>query len=124
MKALLEKLQIKDVNIGSCSGPNDWYEDPQSEKIISYDPATGNPIATVLQATEKTYDDVMTQAVNAFQSWRMLPAPKRGLVVRDLGDALREYCEPLGELVSLEMGKIRAEGIGEVQEMIDKLKKG
>ncbi len=119
MKALLDKLQIKDVNIGSCSGPDDWYEDSQSEKIVSYDPATGNPIATVLQATEKTYEDVMIQAVNAFQSWRMLPAPKRGLVVRDLGEALREYCEPLGELVTLEMGKIRAEGIGEVQEMID-----
>ncbi len=119
MKALLDKLQIKDVNIGTCSGPDDWYEDSQSEKIVSYDPATGNPIATVLQATEKTYEDVMTQAVNAFQSWRMLPAPKRGLVVRDLGEALREYCEPLGELVTLEMGKIRAEGIGEVQEMID-----
>jgi len=119
MKELLDKLQIKDVNIGSCSGPDDWYEDPQSEKIVSYDPATGNPIATVLQATEKSYENVMTQAVDAFQSWRMLPAPKRGLVVRDLGDALREYCEPLGELVSLEMGKIKAEGIGEVQEMID-----
>ncbi|MEE8376863.1 MAG: aldehyde dehydrogenase family protein [Candidatus Aminicenantaceae bacterium] len=119
MKALLDKLQIKDVNIGSCSGPDDWYEDSQSEKIVSYDPATGNPIASVLQATEKTYEDVMIQAVNAFQSWRMLPAPKRGLVVRDLGEALREYCEPLGELVTLEMGKIRAEGIGEVQEMID-----
>ena len=119
MKALLEKLQIKDVNIGSSSGPNDWYEDPQSEEIISYDPSTGDPIASVLQATEKTYEAVMTQAVNAFQSWRMLPAPKRGLVVRELGNALREYCEPLGELVTLEMGKIRAEGIGEVQEMID-----
>lgn len=119
MKALLDKLQIKDVNIGSCSGPDDWYEDSQSEKIVSYDPATGNPIASVLQATEKTYEDVMIQAVNAFQSWRMFPAPKRGLVVRDLGEALREYCEPLGELVTLEMGKIRAEGIGEVQEMID-----
>jgi len=119
MKTLLDKLQIQDVNFGSCSGPNEWYEDPHSEKIVSYDPATGNPIATVLQATEKTYEKVMTQAVRAFQSWRLLPAPKRGLVVRDLGIALREYCEPLGELVTLEMGKIRAEGIGEVQEMID-----
>ncbi len=119
MKELLDKLQIKDVNIGSCSGPDDWYGDPKSEKIVSYDPATGNPIATVLQATEKTYEDVLNQAVKAFQSWRMLPAPKRGLVVRDLGEALREYKEPLGELVTLEMGKIRAEGIGEVQEMID-----
>ncbi len=88
MNDLLKKLQIKDVNIGSCSGPDDWYEDPKSEKIVSYDPATGNPIATVLQATETTYENVVAQADKAFKSWRMLPAPKRGLVVRDLGEAL------------------------------------
>ena len=119
MKELLEKLKIQDVNIGSCAGPNDWFEDSQSEEIVSYDPATGDRIASVLQATEKTYEDVMTEASRAFKSWRMLPAPKRGLFIRDLGEALREFCEPLGELVTLEMGKIRAEGIGEVQEMID-----
>ena len=70
-------------------------------------------------ATARTYDTVVQQAQSAFQTWRMLPAPKRGLVVRDLGNALRESLEPLGELVTLEMGKIRNEGIGEVQEMID-----
>ncbi|MGD2295727.1 MAG: aldehyde dehydrogenase family protein [Candidatus Aminicenantes bacterium] len=119
MKELLDKLQIKDVNIGACAGPDDWYEDPDSEEIVSYDPATGNPIAKVLQATAKTYEQVMARAVEAFKTWRMLPAPKRGLIVRDLGEALREVREPLGELVTLEMGKIKAEGIGEVQEMID-----
>ena len=61
----------------------------------------------------------MTQADASFKAWREVPAPKRGQVVRDLGDLLREYKEPLGDLVSLEMGKIKAEGHGEVQEMID-----
>jgi len=119
MKELLKKLHIEDVNRGSCSGPDDWYDDPQAEKIVSLDPTTGNPIASVLQATERTCDQVMKKADESFKSWRMTPAPRRGLVVRDLGEALREYKEPLGELVTLEMGKIKAEGIGEVQEMID-----
>lgn len=119
MKKLLEKLGIKEVNYGACSGPEDWYEDPQSEEIVSYNPTTGEPIAKVLQATEKTYEQVLTQATEAFKKWRMIPAPKRGLIIRDLGDALRELKEPLGELVTLEMGKIKMEEIGEVQEMID-----
>jgi aldehyde dehydrogenase (NAD+) len=119
MNNILEKLQVKEVNIGSCAGPDDWYEDSQSEDIISYNPATSEPIAKVLQATEKTYEQVMNKTVSAFKEWRMMPAPKRGLIVRDLGEALRESIEPLGELVSLEMGKIKAEGVGEVQEMID-----
>ena len=119
MKELLEKLRIKDVNIGACAGLDDWYEDPASEEIVSYNPTTGEPIAKVLQATEKTYEQVLTAAVEGFKAWRMLPAPKRGLVVRDLGEALREKKEPLGDLVTIEMGKIRAEGHGEVQEMID-----
>lgn len=119
MKGLLEKLNLKDTNMGACSGPEDWYEDPQSEKLISYNPADGEPIAAVLQATAKTYEQVVTAAVDAFKTWRMVPAPQRGLIVRDLGEALREAKEPLAELVSLEMGKIRAESLGEVQEMID-----
>lgn len=119
MKKILEKLKIKDVNIGSCSGPGAWYEDPHSRELISYNPANGEPIATVLQATERTYEQVVNQATQAFNKWRMMPAPKRGLVVRDLGNALRQLKEPLGELVTLEMGKIKVEGTGEVQEMID-----
>lgn len=119
MKNILEKLGIKDVNPGACAGPDDWYEDPQSEEIVSYNPTTGEPIAKVLQATERTYEQVVGQATEAFKKWRMTPAPKRGLLIRDFGDALRELKEPLGELVTLEMGKIRVEGIGEVQEMID-----
>jgi aldehyde dehydrogenase (NAD+) len=119
MKKILDKLNIKDVNIGACSGEGAWFEDPKGHELISYNPATGEPVAKVIQATDKTYEQVIEQAVQGFKTWRMTPAPKRGQVVRDLGEALRELKEPLGELVTLEMGKIRAEGIGEVQEMID-----
>lgn len=119
MKTILEKLNIKDINAGACAGPESWVEDPQGKVLVSHNPTTGQPIAKVLQATEKPYDDVMSRTVEAFRSWRMMPAPKRGEVVRNLGQALREVKEPLGELVSLEMGKIKAEAVGEVQEMID-----
>ena len=119
MKALLEKLNLKDINLGACSGPDAWYEDASGKELISYNPTTGEPIAKVMQVTGSTYERVIQAAQEAFQSWRTLPGPKRGQVVRDLGEALREFKEPLGDLVSLEMGKIRAEGRGEVQEMID-----
>ena len=119
MKSLLEKLQIKDVNPGACTGPDGWIEDPAGAELISYNPATGEPIAKIIQATQSTCDVVAERASEAFQSWQSVPAPQRGQVVRDLGNALRELKEPLGELVSLEMGKIKIEGLGEVQEMID-----
>ncbi len=119
MKAILEKLDIKDVNAGACAGPESWIEDPGGKELVSQNPTTGQPIAKVLQATEKTYENVMAKTVASFRSWRMMPAPKRGEIVRNLGQALREVKEPLGELVSLEMGKIKAEAVGEVQEMID-----
>lgn len=119
MKKLLEKLEIHYVNIGACSGPGEFFEDTQSQELVSFNPTTGKPIAKVLQASEKAYENVISRADKAFRTWRMTPAPNRGLVVRDLGNALREFKEPLGELVTLEMGKIKAEGMGEVQEMID-----
>jgi len=119
MRGLLEKLGIKDVNAGACTGPDAWIEDARGARLVSYSPATGEPIAEVIQATQDTYEIVVRKAADAFTGWRTIPAPKRGLVIRDLADALRELKEPLGELVSLEMGKIRAEGTGEVQEMID-----
>ncbi len=119
MKSLLKKLHIEDVNPGACTGEGEWIADSKGESLASYNPATGEPIAQVVQATEETYEVVVERARERFQSWRTLPAPKRGLVVRDLGNALREVQEPLGELVTLEMGKIRAEGIGEVQEVVD-----
>jgi aldehyde dehydrogenase (NAD+) len=119
MQSLLTKLHLTDLNPGACTGTDGWIADPHGVPLISYDPTTGNPIAAVMQATPATYEQVVNVAQKAFTTWRMLPAPKRGLVVRDLGSALRDCLEPLGELVTLEMGKIRAEGIGEVQEMVD-----
>ena len=116
---VLSKLNLQEINPGACFGPDGWHADPQGKALVSNNPTTGEPLARVIQATAQTYDEVMQHAVAAFRSWREMPAPKRGLVVRDLAEALREMQEPLGDLVSLEMGKIRAEGHGEVQEMID-----
>jgi len=117
--SLFEKLKLQETNPGACHGPDAWISDPKGKPLVSRNPTTGEPIATVVQATPEAYETVIGAATRAFESWRMLPAPKRGELVRDLGNALRELKEPLGDLVSLEMGKIRAEGHGEVQEMID-----
>ncbi len=119
MNKLLEKLNIQPVNAGACIGPDGWIKDPKGKELVSYNPTTGEALATILQATPETYEKVASAAQQAFLKWRTVPAPKRGQVVRDLGDALRELKEPLGDLVTVEMGKIRAEGCGEVQEMID-----
>ncbi len=118
-KALLTKLGIEDVNAGACVGPDGWMRDDDAGRIVSINSSTGEPIASVMLASEATCDDVVSASAAAFERWREVPAPKRGDLVRDLGNALREMKEPLGDLVSLEMGKIRAEGHGEVQEMID-----
>ncbi|MCL4819339.1 MAG: aldehyde dehydrogenase family protein [Vicinamibacteria bacterium] len=117
--ALLDKLRIQDVNPGASWGADGWIDDPAGELFPSFNPTTGERIASVRLATAASYETVMAKATEAFVTWRMVPGPKRGEVVRDLGQALREMKEPLGDLVSLEMGKIRAEGHGEVQEMID-----
>jgi len=119
MNALLSKLQLEPVNAGACHGPEAWIRDPDGGELTSYNPTTGEAIAKVIQATPSAYERVAAAAQQAFLAWREVPAPKRGLLVRDLGQALRELKEPLGDLVTLEMGKIRAEGHGEVQEMID-----
>lgn len=118
MKALLEKLGIQDVNPGTCTGPDGWIESG-GDTLVSYNATTGEPLAKVIQTTPEAYHQVVENAAEAFKTWRNVPAPKRGAVIRDLGDALRAYKEPLGELVTLEMGKIKPEGMGEVQEMID-----
>jgi aldehyde dehydrogenase (NAD+) len=117
--ALLEHLGLKETNPGACTGPDGWVSDPAGKPLVSLNPATGEPIATVIQASASTYDQVLHVAAAAFEQWRNIPAPRRGVLVRDLGQILREFKEPLGELVSLEMGKIKPEGYGEVQEMID-----
>jgi aldehyde dehydrogenase (NAD+) len=116
MHSFLKELGIEDLNSGACGA--DWLS-PGGDRLPSENPTTGETIATVVQAVEADYEQVVTEAQRAFRKWRMVPGPKRGEFVRDLGLALREYKKPLGALVSLEMGKIRAEGEGEVQEMID-----
>ena len=116
--ALLEKLNIQPLNPGACSSQEEWLIG-EGRILTSYNPTSGNPIAQVQQIDEITYNRLITNAQNCFATWRTWPAPRRGAVLRDLGNLLRQYKEPLGELVSLEMGKIRAEGVGEVQEMID-----
>jgi len=116
--ALLETLGLSARNPGACTGP-EWITETDAHELTSFNPTTGEAIATVMLAGPDGYERVAAAASAAFQSWREVPAPKRGDVVRDLGNALRENKEPLGDLVALEMGKIRAEGHGEVQEMID-----
>jgi len=115
----LKELGIEKINPGACSGPNAWTATEGRELISSINPTTGKEIARVAQASTADYERVMKAAMEAFVEWRMVPAPKRGLVVRDLGEALRAKKDALGRLVTLEMGKIVQEGWGEVQEMID-----
>jgi aldehyde dehydrogenase (NAD+) len=112
----LEALGIRPVSHGASTGT--WIE-TSGPDLVSENPADGKPIAKVRQATGDDYEAVMRAATAAFATWRMTPAPKRGEVVRQLGDELRENKEALGRLVSLETGKILSEGLGEVQEMID-----
>ena len=117
--AVLEKLGIEKINIGACWGPDGWVEEREQKLLVSLNPSTGEELGSVILASETAFEEVTRKAHEAFLRWRMVPAPRRGQMVRDLGDALREFKEPLGELVTLEMGKIRQEGLGEVQEMID-----
>ncbi len=113
---VLERLGVRALNPGAGAGR--WL-DTRGRELVSENPATGEPIAGVRQATAADYDAVAEAATQAFQSWRLKPAPARGEVVRELGNALRRHKEDLGRLVSLENGKILSEGLGEVQEMID-----
>ncbi len=113
----LPAFGIKSLNIGISTG-NEWLS--HSDSVIdSFSPVDGNKIASVTCANRMVYDTVIRKAEEAFQTWRMVPAPKRGEVVRQIGEALRKNKEPLGKLVSWEMGKSLQEGLGEVQEMID-----
>ena len=113
----LKTLGIQEHNSGVSTGLT-WLTS-SGEKIKSYSPVDGKKIGTVTAADRESYEKVMQQAEAAFKHWRMVPAPKRGELVRQVGEALRQYKEPLGKLVSYEMGKSLQEGMGEVQEMID-----
>jgi len=115
--ATLESLEIEPVNSGACGG--EWIAALSGGELESLNPADGKAIAKVQLAGAREYDQVVRRAVTAFASWRMTPAPKRGEIVREIGEELRRFKAELGALVSIEMGKILAEGEGEVQEMID-----
>ncbi len=117
MTPVLKTLGINKINSGAATGTK--ILKATGENIGSYSPVDGKLIATVTAADSKNYDAVIKQAEKAFLEWRMIPAPKRGEIVRQIGEALRKYKEPLGKLVSYEMGKSLQEGYGEVQEMID-----
>ena len=117
MDKVLSKLGIQKVNEGASTGTK-WIK-AGGDTLDSFSPVDGKKIASVTTVTRKTYDEVVAKADAAFAEWRMWPAPKRGDVVRQVGEALRKYKEPLGMLVSYEMGKSLQEGYGEVQEMID-----
>jgi aldehyde dehydrogenase (NAD+) len=113
----LATLGLKAENKGVSTGSN-WLPSA-GPSLVSTSPVDGKIIGTVGSATAAEYEQVIEQASAAFQEWRQVPAPKRGEVVRQIGEALRKYKEPLGKLVSYEMGKSYQEGLGEVQEMID-----
>ncbi len=114
----LEKLGIKENNFGSSTGL-EWFKTTSEGELKISSPTDGKYIASVYQASEKDYEQIITKAKEAFNYWRKVPAPKRGEIVRQIGLKLREYKPYLGRLVSYEMGKSLQEGLGEVQEMID-----
>ena len=119
MNSILKELGINDINHGACTGKNNWFSNTNAKQLKSYNPSNGELIATVSMADESDYDKVVKTSKKAFSDFRKVPAPIRGELVRQMGEALREMKDPLGSLVSLEMGKIKQEGDGEVQEMID-----
>jgi len=117
MQEVLKTLGIESINHG-CHNGLEWL-DTKGSIIESYSPADGRLIAAVRQASWDDYEKIMARAQEAFKIWRMVPAPKRGEIVRQIGNEFRKFKEPLGILVTYEMGKIYQEGLGEVQEMID-----
>jgi aldehyde dehydrogenase (NAD+) len=115
-KDFLQQLGLKETNAGTSTG---LHAETSGELIKSYSPVDGELIGSVSQTTKEQYEAVIAKAEAAFKIWREIPAPKRGEIVRQYGEELRKYKNPLGRLVSYEMGKSLQEGWGEVQEMID-----
>lgn len=119
VQAALRDLGIQAVNAGGSTGAGWWSAPAAGPLLQSFNPATGDVIAGVHPCSPDDYRQIAQQSEEAFSAWRAVPAPKRGELVRLIGQALREKKDQLGTLVSLEVGKIKAEGDGEVQEMID-----
>ena len=114
---VLERLGIEAMNSGACG--REWIASPSRRVIASVNPSDGQELASVQMASAEDYERIVSESAEIFERWRMVPAPKRGQIVREVGDELRRFKDDLGTLVTLEMGKILAEGKGEVQEMID-----
>jgi aldehyde dehydrogenase (NAD+) len=117
MSDFLKTLKIEAVNSGAST--DHFIKNPGGGDLDVFSPGDGSKIATVQMASAEDYNTIANSSVEAFKAWRTVPAPERGQVVRTFADAFRDYKDPLGRLVSLEMGKILTEGLGEVQEMID-----
>lgn len=115
---VLKKLNIANLNSGASTGKW-WSPITKTKPIVSYNPANEAPIAQVSPATKADYEKIIIQAQKGFEQWREVPAPKRGEVIRLIAEELRKYKDELGTLISIETGKIKSEGNGEVQEMID-----
>lgn len=118
MTEVLKTLGLKEINFGSSTGRNN-FGNTSENLIASYSPVDGALIGKVSTTSASEYEQIMSKATEAFKFWRKLPAPKRGEIVRQYGEALRKHKDALGRLVSYEMGKSLQEGWGEVQEMID-----
>ena len=112
----LKNLNIDEINSGTSTGTQ-WIS--TTELLESYSPVDGKKIASIQVTTKDTYEQVIIKAQEAFKVWRTVPAPKRGEIVRQMGDEFRKHKDDLGRLVSWEMGKSLQEGLGEVQEIID-----
>jgi aldehyde dehydrogenase (NAD+) len=116
-ESVFSRLGIQARNSGVYAGR--WLEQPGGEALTSLNPATGEALASIVGASETSYDAAVESASAAFLKWQLVPPPQRGEIVRQIGNALREHKDDLGLLVTLEAGKIKSEGLGEVQEMID-----
>jgi aldehyde dehydrogenase (NAD+) len=119
MRDILSSLGLSELNSGAWSQDGGWSKDTTGPVIESINPATGELLGRVRSATAADYERVIVSSRKAFEQWRMVPAPKRGEAVRLIGEELRAHKSALGSLVTLETGKIKPEGDGEVQEMID-----
>ena len=119
MNQILKKLGVNEISMGSCVGGGKWVDNSSSNYIESFNPTNGELLGKVQLCTETDYENIVKASNEAFVNWRMVPAPIRGQLILEMANELRNKKDELGNLVSLEMGKIKAEGDGEVQEMID-----
>ncbi len=119
MNKILKNLGITEISMGSCFGGESWIDNGSSNYIESYNPTNGELLGKIQLCDERDYEDIINKSNEVFKEWRMVPAPIRGQLILEMANELRSKKDELGSLVSLEMGKIKAEGDGEVQEMID-----